>query len=199
MIELDPATLKLPEWQTGGTLQLSIESERGGAPQTIEVPFQAGQRSVVVEGPDEALAPGRYTLRAEARSERSGSSVRVSTDVVVAAAGATISSRTLPLRRGPATGLAYVPTADPRFRRTERIRLEVPILREGPVTAVGRVLTREGQPLPLQVTTTERIDDKSGARYLVAEVTLAPLAQGDFVLELTAGKDTATYAFRIIP
>ena len=199
VIELDPVTLKLPEWQTGGTLQLSIESEKGGAPTTIEVPFQAGQRSVVVEGPDEALAPGRYTLRAEARSERSGSSVRVSTDVVVAAAGATISSRTLPLRRGPTTGLAYVPTADPRFRRTERIRLEVPILKDGPVTATGRVLTREGQPLPLQVTTTERTDDKSGARYLVAEVTLAPLAQGDFVLELTAGKDTASYAFRIIP
>ena len=93
VIELDPATLKLPEWQTGGTLQLSIESERGGAPKTIEVSFQAGQRSVVVEGPDEALAPGRYTLRAEARSERSGSSVRASTDVVVAAAGATISSQ----------------------------------------------------------------------------------------------------------
>ena len=92
-----------------------------------------------------------------------------------------------------------MPTADPRFRRTERIRLEVPILTDGPVTAAGRVLTREGQPLPLQVTTTERTDDKSGARYLVAEVTLAPLAQGDFVLELTAGKDTASYAFRIIP
>ena len=93
VIELDPATLKLPEWQTGGTLQLSIESERGGAPKTIEVSFQAGQRSVVVEGPEEALAPGRYTLRAEARSERSGSSVRASTDVVVAAPGATISSQ----------------------------------------------------------------------------------------------------------
>jgi len=69
----------------------------------------------------------------------------------------------------------------------------------GAVTATGRVLTREGQPLPLQVTTTERTDDKSGARYLVAEVTLAPLAQGDFVLELTAGKDSAIYGFRIIP
>ena len=199
VIELDPATLKLPEWQTGGMLQLFIESERGGAPTMIEVPIQAGQRSVVVEGPDEALAPGRYTVRAEARSERSGSSVRASTDVVVAPAGATISSRTLPYRRGPTTGLAYVPTADPRFRRTERIRLDVPILTEGAVIAKGRVLTREGQPLPLQVTTSERTDDKSGARYLVAEVTLAPLAQGDFVLELTSGKDSATYGFRIVP
>ena len=199
VIELDPATLKLPEWQTGGTLQLFIESERGGAPKMIEAPIQAGQRSVVVEGPDEALAPGRYTVRAEARSERSGSSVRASTDVVVAPAGAMISGKTLPFRRGPATGLAYLPTADPRFRRTERLRLEVPILVDGAVTATGRVLTREGQPLPLQVTTTERTDDRSGARYLVADVTLAPLAQGDFVLELTAGKDSATYGFRIIP
>jgi hypothetical protein len=199
VVELDPATLKLPEWQTGGTLQVSIEPERGGPPKLIEVPFQAGQRSVMVEGPDEALAPGRYTVRAEARSERSGSSVRVATDVVVAPPGATISSRTLPFRRGPTTGLAYLPTADPRFRRTERLRLEVPILVDGAVAATGRVLTREGQPLPLQVTTTERTDAQSGARYLVAEVTLAPLAQADFVLELTAGKDVATYGFRIIP
>jgi len=199
VIELDPATMKMPEWQTGGTLQLFIESERGGAPVTIEVAIPAGQRSVVVEGPDEALGPGRYVVRAEARSERSGSSLRASTDVVVAPAGATISGKPLAYRRGPTTGLAYLATADPRFRRTERLRLEVPVLVQGAVTATGRVLTREGQPLPLQVTTTERTDEKSGARYLVADVALAPLAQGDFVLELSAGKESATYGFRIIP
>jgi len=198
IVEFDPATMKLPEWQTGGTLQLILESEKGGAPKSVEVPIPAGQRSIVVEGPNDPLAPGRYIVRAEARSER-GASARASTDVVVAPAGTAISARTLAYRRGPATGLAYIATADPRYRRTERLRLEVPILVEGAVTFKGRVLTREGQPLPLQVVTTERTDEKTGSRYLVADVTLAPLAQGDFVLELSNGKDSANYGFRIIP
>jgi hypothetical protein len=76
---------------------------------------------------------------------------------------------------------------------------EVPIISEGPLTGAGRVLTREGQPLALQVTMTERTDERSGTRYLVGDVTLAPLAQGDYVLELQAGRASATYGFRIVP
>ena len=61
------------------------------------------------------------------------------------------------------------------------------------------MLTREGQPLALQVAISERTDERSGARYLVGDVTLAPLAQGDYVLELQVGQASATYGFRIIP
>jgi hypothetical protein len=75
----------------------------------------------------------------------------------------------------------------------------VPILSGGEVAAAGRVLTREGQPLPLRVATSERTDEETGARYVIADVTLAPLAQGDFVLELTVGRDAANYGFRIVP
>ena len=75
----------------------------------------------------------------------------------------------------------------------------MPILTQGAVTGTGRILTREGQPLPLQVAMSERADDTSGARYMVAEVALAPLAQGEYVLEVQAGKESATYGFRIVP
>jgi hypothetical protein len=34
---------------------------------------------------------------------------------------------------------------------------------------------------------------------MVAEVALAPLAQGEYVLEVQAGKESATYGFRIVP
>jgi hypothetical protein len=117
----------------------------------------------------------------------------------VGASGAAIGGSLVAYRRGPTTGLAYQPTADPRFRRTERLRVEAPILVDGAVTATGRVLTREGQPLPLQVTTSERTDEKTSARYLVGEVALAPLAQADFILEIQAGSQSVTYGFRIIP
>jgi hypothetical protein len=199
VVELDPATLKLPEWQKGGTLHLTFEPERGGAQTAMDVPLAAGQRSVVIEGPDERLSPGRYIVRVEGRPETSSVTVRASTDAIVAAPGVSISLSTIAYRRGPTTGLVYMPTADPRFRRTERLRVEVGLFTSGSVNVTGRVLTREGQPLPLQVTTSERTDEKSAARYVVADVTLAPLAQGDFVLELVAGKESATYGFRIVP
>jgi hypothetical protein len=199
-IELDAVTAKSSEWQMGGTLQVTIESERGGAPTVMTVPLPAGQRSIVVEGPEEGeLAPGRYYVRVEGKPERGVGTVRATSMAIVGASGASISSAIVALRRGPTTGLAYQVTADPRFRRTERLRAEVPILTQGAVTGTGRILTREGQPLPLQVAMSERADDTSGARYMVAEVALAPLAQGEYVLEVQAGKESATYGFRIVP
>ena len=48
-----------------------------------------------------------------------------------------------------------------------------------------------------------RIDDASKNQFGVAEVILAPLAAGDYVLELSLAKDGKTevvsYGFRIIP
>jgi VWFA-related protein len=199
IVELDAVTARQPEWQMGGTIQISIEPERGGTPTVTSVLLPAGQRSVVFEGPDSDLAPGRYFVRMEGRPERGTTTVRASTDATVGTAGASISPALVVLRRGPTTGLAYQGTADPRFRRTERLRAEVPILATGPVTGTGRVLTREGQPLPLQVAITERTDERTAARYLVGDVVLAPLAQGDYVLELQVGRESATYGFRIIP
>lgn len=197
--ELDAVTARQPEWAMGGMLQVSIESEKGGAPTVVSVPLPAGQRTVVFEGPDTDLAPGRYYVRLEGRPERGTVPVRATTDASVGTTGSSIAPTLVALRRGPTTGLAYQPTADPRFRRTERLRAEVPILTDGTVTGTGRVLTREGQPLPLQVAITERTDDRSGTRYLVGDVTLAPLAQGDYVLEVQAGSASATYGFRIVP
>jgi hypothetical protein len=104
------------------------------------------------------------------------------------------------LRRGPSTGLAYVPTADPRFRRTERLRIEVPISGDG-FTGAGRLLTREGQPLQVVVTYTTRTDARGP--LAVGEVVLAPLAAGEYVFELSLTKDGKTeavnYGFRLIP
>jgi hypothetical protein len=105
-------------------------------------------------------------------------------------------------RRGPSTGLAYFGTADPRFRRTERLRVEVPLAAAG-IAGQARVLTREGQSTPLNVTFAERVEEPTQRRFGVAEVTLAPLAAGDYVLELSLARDgkaeVVSYGFRIIP
>jgi VWFA-related protein len=199
VVELDPTTLKQTEWQAGATLQITIDGERGGRPRVVSAELNAGQRSVVVEGPDEPIDPGRYFVRIEGRPSSGNATIRASTTAGVAAESATVGSAALAFRRGPTTGLAYQPTADPRFRRTERLRAEVPVFGTATLATSGRVLTREGQPLPLVVVMSERTDAESGQRYVVADATLAPLAQGDYVLELIAGKDSIGYGFRIVP
>jgi VWFA-related protein len=199
VIELDPATLKQAEWQAGATLQVTIDAERGGRPRVVTSEIDAGRRSVILEGPDEPLDPGRYFVRVEGRPVSGNATIRASTTAGVVAEGTAVGSGALAFRRGPTTGLAYLPTADPRFRRTERLRAEVPLFGTGTIAASGRVLTREGQPLSLAVVTSERTDAETGQRYLVADATLAPLAQGDYVLEVIAGTESVGYGFRIVP
>jgi hypothetical protein len=205
-VELDAATLKRPEWISGGTLKLTFEPERalgstqGAASQTVTMAIEPGQRSIPVEGTTEPLAAGRYSVRAELTPRGSRVPIQVTTFATIPKDAAQIGTGALALRRGPSTGLAYVPTADPRFRRTERLRIEVPISGEG-FTGAGRMLTREGQPLQLVVNYTTRTDSRGPLG--VGEVALAPLAAGEYVLELSLTKDGKTeavsYGFRLIP
>lgn len=203
IIELDPATLKQPEWLTGGTARVSFEADdrNGTVVPPMVVAIEPGQRSITLNASN-SISAGKYVVRAEIAARGSRLPIQVSTPVDVAAADAAIGSAALAYRRGPSTGLAYVPTADARFRRTERLRIEVPISADG-VTAVGRLLTREGQALPLNVVYQQRRDDAAGRSFGQAEVILSPLAAGDYVFELTftAGADrrVVAYGFRIVP
>lgn len=210
VIELDPATAKQPEWIAGGTLKLTIEAERPAAgapsapasPQVVTIAIEPGQRSIVVGGSERPLTAGRYAVRAELTPRNSRVPIQMTTFTNVPADAAEVATGGLALRRGPSTGLAYFPTADPRFRRTERLRLEVPLAADG-FTGAGRLLTREAQPMPLIVSFSTRLDDATQQQFGVADLTLAPLAAGDYVLELSLTKngkpETVSYGFRIVP
>jgi VWFA-related protein len=104
------------------------------------------------------------------------------------------------LRRGPSTGLAYVKATEARFRRTERLRIEVSIP-SGASNGAGRVLTMGKQALPLVVSYSAQ--QSNGRTIGIADVILAPLAIGEYELELTYDVDgkteAAVYSFRIIP
>jgi hypothetical protein len=204
VVELEPAAARLPEWQAGMAVQVLIESEKGGAPVVLQGDMRPSQRVLTLDGPeaDSPLAPGRYIVRVEGRPLRAASgtgAVRASGDVVLGAVATRFGAGMQLLRRSPSTGLAYVATADPRSRRTDRLRLEVPILGAGEATVTGRVLTREGDPLPLVVTMSERTDPDTGVRWAVGDVTLAPLAQGEYVVEFRLGSEVTAYGLRIIP
>lgn len=138
------------------------------------------------------LAPTEAEARAAGVTPRPPASLPEVVEPVVRRAALTA------LRRGPSTGLAYVPATEPRFRRTERLRIEA-VLPAGASDPSGRVLTRQGQALPLIVTTSTQ--EANGQTVTLADVSLAPLAIGEYVLELTYGPkgQRTTYTFRIIP
>jgi hypothetical protein len=89
-----------------------------------------------------------------------------------------------------------VRTADVRFRRTDQLGLDMPFAGGEPGKA--RLLGRNGQALPLPVATAIR-DDPDGSRWQTARVSLAPLAPGDYVLEMTTGSERQLVGFRIVP
>jgi hypothetical protein len=78
------------------------------------------------------------------------------------------------------------PAADFRFNRTERVRLEAPLAPAARAVS-GRVMDRTGQPLEVPVALSGR--DSDGVHWLVADVNLAPLSNGDYGIELTAERE----------
>jgi VWFA-related protein len=202
--EIDAAMLKTAEWQQGGRARITLQHERGAAaPVQREQVLAPGQSAFTITSPaDVSLAAGRYVVRVELLASAASVPLQTTADVNVPDQARLVSATGLALRRGPATGLAYVATADPRYRRTERIRLEVPRA-AGESTVSARLLGRDGQALNVGIVLSERTDDASQQRLTVADLMLAPLAQGEYVLEIAVAqgdrKDTATYAFRLVP
>jgi hypothetical protein len=91
------------------------------------------------------------------------------------------------------------PAADFRFNRTERVRLEAPLASAAKALS-GRLLDRTGKPLDVPVAISER--DGDGLRWLVADINLAPLYNGDYGIELTAEREgkraTMVTAIRVV-
>jgi hypothetical protein len=106
------------------------------------------------------------------------------------------------LRRGPTTGAKYLGTARPTFRRTERLRLEMPVLGTGDAIA-AELLDRNGKTMAVPVQAALEPVAADGMSWAVAELVLAPLAPGEYAIRasLTHGaerQETIT-AFRIVP
>ena len=62
----------------------------------------------------------------------------------------------------------------------------------------GRLLNRAGHPLPIPVETAVR-QDAGGLSWRMAQVSLAPLAAGDYLIRITTSAETAMAAIRVLP
>jgi VWFA-related protein len=187
--ELDLAAARQPDWAQGQAT-ITVASSAGETVASERATVSPAARSFVVRLPGAALAPGAYLVRVRLQG-REGSLADASEQVRVIVPDPTTNASRLgdPLlfRRGPYTGVAYQPTADVRFRKAERVRVDVP-LASAPETVTARLLDRKGQPLNVPVTVGAR--EEGGLRFATAEVTLAPLAPSDYLIEISARTGT---------
>jgi VWFA-related protein len=196
--ELDYRTRKELAWTAGAHAEITVVAADGTVVTTkmLEVPANEGTFGIQV--PDAGtLGPGDYAVSVRLRPEV-GSDVLMSDTVrVVVPDRASPIGEAVMWRRGPSTGIQFLRTADPRFQRSERVKLEFASV--AGVTADARLLDRAGKPLQVPVRVTERTDAGSGLRWIVAEATLAPLAPGDYAIELVSGDNKQITGFRIVP
>ena len=195
--ELDERTRREPAWANGGRAEVTVIKSDGAQVATRSVEIPKGSASLVVAAHDTApLAPGDYLVRVTLHPAGQQSLAYTDTARFTVRAPAAVAGEPVMRRRGPQTGLQYVETADPRFRRNERLRLELPTSATEPATA--RLLDRLGAPLRVPADVSMRDDPSGTFRWIVVDVSLAPLAAGDYLVETTQAGVAQLTAIRIV-
>ena len=142
------------------------------------------------------VAAGDYTVRIRLRSPVDGELALSDTARVSVKENLPLGDAVL-WRRGPSTGPQHLRTADPRFQRNERIRLELATSSAEPATA--RLIDRSGQPMTVPVQVSERPDPSGAFRWVVVDLALAPFGPADYAIEVTQGQAKQLTAFRVVP
>ena len=200
--ELDGAAARTAEWSEGGEATITVSDKDGKTAATARAAV-AATTPFLLQLLDTPLKAADYLVKVRLRGKSASAGdaatqVRVVVPNIATAAGS-VGSPVL-YRRGPLAGAAFQPTADLRFRKAERIRVDVPLA--APVGSVAaQLLDRRGQPLPIPIATGQRED--SGRRFATVELALAPLAPADYLVEVSVRRGEKTEkmltAFRIVP
>jgi len=193
--ELDPQLRRQRLQAEGGMVEMTLRPLRGGDPISRQLPVTTATNFEFELRGANALAPGEYSVQLQltgAGGEPVGEFLRITVPGATSSLG-----EALLLRRGPTTGPRYARTADPRFYRTDRLRLELPTDSREP--AAAQLRDRRGGALATPVQLTEREDQAGQFRWIVADVPLTSIAPGDYAVEVTQGSATRIAAFRVVP
>lgn len=192
-VELGVAARTSRAWAEGGEVRMTITTPDGDRVETRPIEPMRSGTSLHVPVPDD----GPLNIDVRARAKAQGPSSAADAGVMAPGIEDALIGQVLSWR-----GIARAPqpAADGRYRRTERATLEAP-LAEGAVLAGARVLDKTGKALNVPITTRERAD-AGGVRWIVAEAALAPLADGDYVIEIEVMKDETRerklFAIRVV-
>ena len=189
--ELSRSTANGDDWGKGGQLEATLMNSAGKPVAKGSATLAPGTFAAqIVIAPASPLEPDDYKVIIRAK----GVAALGSTESAIFTLNADpLGTGTLFFRR---VGPREMPTADLRFRRTERLIVETPVSLGADVAA--RLLGRTGNSLNVPLTATIR-EDADGTRWRRVEITLAPLAPGDYVVEITAGGERTLAGFRVIP
>jgi VWFA-related protein len=205
--EVDPKARGGEDWANGGEADIALTTESGTAIVRYSVPIPAGTNRFQSRFPRSAddvwLDPGAYTLRVRAKPAGSGIPTTDTSRVEVPPAPGTaklVMGQPFYARRAGGPNTEELPTADRRFRRTEWLIVQASASM-APDAVTAELLDRSGKPLALPVAAS--IVNKDFVRWARAELSLAPLAAGDYLLRLSsrhgAGQVVTLAPFRIIP
>lgn len=160
-----------------GTADVTVSA--GSSTATASAPLAAGQRSFMVP----VALRRRATEPIDVRVRIAQAPGQPPLTDMVRIDGVEGLAAPMLFRRGPSTANRVQPAGSPVFSRTERARLEIPA--SAGTLSAGRILDRNGSTIEVPVTVGERTDE-AGQRWLTAEVILAPLAPGDYIVEVSA-------------
>jgi VWFA-related protein len=199
--EINPSTARSAEWAAGGEAEVTITAEDDTTVATTKQAVEPAAKTVSMTLPDIALGPGDYVLRLRLRPASPGIPLIDTIRFTVSDSGTPVGRPRL-RRRGPTTGPRYVETATPTFQRTERVRVEVPIL-GGADGVTAELLDRNGKTIAVPVQSGLQRDEAGALTWGTAELVLAPLAPGDYVIKTSIQRGTTreevVTAFRMVP
>jgi hypothetical protein len=195
--ELDERIRTAPRWKSGASAQLTLRPPGGGAALTRRVEIKADRPVAEFELADATpgLSAGLYGVQLEfiaADGAPVGDFVRLTMPANATQLGEAVLSR-----RISAPGTRYVRTADPRFRRNELVRLELPTTASIPASA--RLLDNKGGQLPVPAQVSEREDPSGAFRWIVVDIPMLPLAPAVYAVSVTQGNASQVAAFRVVP
>ena len=176
--EIGAAEIEAGRWREGATVNVML-SGPGGEVVSAAGRIEPGARGTLVPVQVPA-ASGPWQANVRIR----GDAGAVESDSV-AAEGPTgqLLGRPLVYRAASAAASPFRPASILYFRRTERVRLEWPVMKPVDEHTV-RMLDRAGTPLTIAITAGAR--EVGGQPRISADITLAPLSNGDYLIELTA-------------
>jgi VWFA-related protein len=178
VIEVSPAEIESGRWKQGAEVQVLLTA-KGGESSTANGRIEPGARGAMLRVPVGAHA-GPWQAIVKVRGEEA---LGDSDTVGIERGAGTLLGKPLAYRAASAAVSAYRPLAIFHFRRTERVRLDWPVLQ--PLEShQARLLDRNGKPLPVPVQTVTR--ESEGTTWLTANLNLAPLYIGDYLIEIAA-------------
>lgn len=198
--ELDPRLRRELVWTANVKAEVTVVAGDGRQVAFRALDVSPSESSFALRVPEQGeIADEDYAVRVRVYPE--GDTSVALTDTARVALGRAPRGLSEPLvwRRGPTTGPRFVQTATMRFRREDRLRLEFATRLDGVPQA--RLVDRTGSPLQVPVASSSRADaGDEGLRWVVAEVALAPLASGDYEIELElTGGVSAGFQFSVVP